>query len=450
MDNNINNNRDFSREYEELIKDMIDKKHEDNNSSKTDEEILEEVLNEYSNSNSSEPNEGELEEILNEYSNPTESVEEDNDHIDDAERTLECRNAKKDFLSFLKRSKAVLLSALVAGGIGTCAVACNSSKKDEDKNDGNNHIENEEVNFTNNQNITTASINSEGKIELSDDEIKNDSSISGDEVKNDSDTPDVNVRTVVTAKDVKEVADSYYNYLNEKVEDKSNDINMGALYSTVWIANSQFISVDETNKLIDKGLIPSDLTTLKTEVDSIMSIIISENDTKVAVSEAFKTELDIDKLISFSSIFVDETDKSISEYSEQQYLKLISSASIYADNGSIISSNQKEIFDIYEYTRNFFNSTTKYDFSEIEDSKHFRHDYPVNYAQASIGAQYLIKGIIGPKIVGYVAGTGSITDDEAIEFQEALNNEIEDQISYLNDKFNGICFDNETIKTYVK
>lgn len=419
MDNNINNNRDFSREYEELIKDMIDKKHEDSNSSKTDEEILEEILNEYSNS--------------------TESVEEDNDHIADAERTLECRNVKKDFLSFLKRSKAVLLSALVVGGIGTCAVACNSSKKNEDKNDGNNHIENEEVNFTNNQNITTASINSEGKIELSDDEIKND-----------SDIHDVSVRTVVTAKDVKEVADSYYNYLNEKVEDKSNDINMGALYSTVWIANSQFISVDETNKLIDEGLIPSDLTTLKTEVDSIMSIIISENDTKVAVSEAFKTELDIDKLISFSSIFVDETDKSISEYSEQQYLKLISSASIYADNGSIISSNQKEIFDIYEYTRNFFNSTTKYDFSEIEDSKHFRHDYPVNYAQASIGAQYLIKGIIGPKIVGYVAGTGSITDDEAIEFQEALNNEIEDQISYLNDKFNGICFDNETIKTYVK
>lgn len=438
MDNDMNeNNRDFSAEYEELIKDMIDKKHEEDklnsneSNSKTDEEILEEILNEYSNSNKP------VDENNDEY------IEDTND----VEKIMESRNINK---AFLKRSKALLLSALVAGGIGTCAVACNSSKKDEDKNDGNNHIENEEVNFTNNQNITTASINSEGKIELSDDEIKNDSSISGDEVKNDSDIPDVNVRTVVTAKDVKEVADSYYNYLNEKVEDKSNDVNIGALYSTVWIANSQFISVDETNKLIDKGLIPSDLTTLKTEVDSIMSIIISENDTKVAVSEAFKTELDIDKLISFSSIFVDETDKSISEYSEQQYLKLISSASIYADNGSIISSNQKEIFDIYEYTRNFFNSTTKYDFSEIEDSKHFRHDYPVNYAQASIGAQYLIKGIIGPKIVGYVAGTGSITDDEAIEFQEALNNEIEDQISYLNDKFNGICFDNETIKTYVK
>ena len=273
MDNNINNNRDFSREYEELIKDMIDKKHEDSNSSKTDEEILEEILNEYSNS--------------------TESVEEDNDHIADAERTLECRNVKKDFLSFLKRSKAVLLSALVVGGIGTCAVACNSSKKNEDKNDGNNHMEDEEDNFTNNQNITTASINSEGKIELSDDEIKND-----------SDIHDVSVRTVVTAKDVKEVADSYYNYLNEKVEDKSNDISIGALYSTVWLANSQFISVDETNKLIDKGLIPNDLTTLKTEVDEIMSIIISENASKVAVSEAFKTELNIDKLINISGIFI--------------------------------------------------------------------------------------------------------------------------------------------------
>lgn len=418
MDNNINNNRDFSREYEELIKDMIDKKHEDSNSSKTDEEILEEILNEYSNS--------------------TESVEEDNDHIADAERTLECRNVKKDFLSFLKRSKAVLLSALVVGGIGTCAVACNSSKKNEDKNDGNNHMEDEEDNFTNNQNITTASINSEGKIELSDDEIKND-----------SDIHDVSVRTVVTAKDVKEVADSYYNYLNEKVEDKSNDISIGALYSTVWLANSQFISVDETNKLIDKGLIPNDLTTLKTEVDEIMSIIISENASKVAVSEAFKTELNIDKLINISGIFIDETDKNVSEYSEQQYLKLISSASIYADNGSFISSNQKEIFDIYEYTRNFFNNTTKYDFSEIKDSKHFRHDYPVNFVQSSIGAQYLIKGIVGPEFVVYTAGTGSITDDESKEFQKTID-DVEGSISYLNDKFNGICFDNETIKTYVK
>lgn len=432
MDTNTNNNRDFSHEYGEIIKKMIEKKHGDSNSnlSKADEETLDEVLNE--------------------DSNFTESVDEEgNNHIDDAERTLECRNVKKDFLNFLKRSKAVLLSALVVGGIGTCAVACNSSKKDEDNNDGNNHMEDEEDNFTNNQNITTANIDSEGKIELSDDEIKNDSSISDDEVKNDSDIPDVSVRTVVTAKDVKEVADSYYDYLNDRIEDSSNDISIGALYSTAWLANSQFISVDETNKLIDKGLIPSDLTTLKTEVDEIMSIIISENASKVAVSEAFKTKLDIDKLIDTSSIFFDETDKNVSEYSEQEYLKLISSDSVYDDKGNIILSNQKKMFDIYEDTRNFFNNTTKYDFSEIDDSEHFRHNYSVNFAQTSIGAQYLIKGIIGSEFVVYTAGTGSITNDESKEFQKIID-DVESSISYLNDKFNGICFDNEKIKTYVK
>lgn len=425
MDNNINNNRDFSREYEELIKDMIDKKHEDSNSSKTDEEILEEILNEYSNSNKP------VDENNDEY------IEDTND----VEKIMESRNINK---TFLKRSKAILLSALVLGGIGTCAVACNSSQKEDEKNDKNNHVDDDKFNLNDNQKITTAVIDSDGKIQLTGDELDENAS----EINLDDKESSI-IRTVVTAKDVKEVADNYYNYLNEKVEDKSNDINIGALYSTVWLANSQFINVDETNKLIESGLIPSDLTTLKTEVDAIMSIIISENASKVAVSEAFKTELNIDKLINISGIFIDETDKNVSEYSEQQYLKLISSASIYADNGSFISSNQKEIFDIYEYTRNFFNNTTKYDFSEIKDSKHFRHDYPVNFVQSSIGAQYLIKGIVGPEFVVYTAGTGSITDDESKEFQKTID-DVEGSISYLNDKFNGICFDNETIKTYVK
>ena len=49
----------------------------------------------------------------------------------------------------------------------------------------------------------------------------------------------------------------------------------------------------------------------------------------------------------------------------------------------------------------------------------------------------------------YAAGTGSITNNESKEFQKTID-DVEGSISYLNDKFNGVCFDNETIKTYVK
>ena len=360
----------------------------------------------------------------------------------------------------MKRSKAIIVATLLASGIGVGAVSCN---KNENENKDTEENQNDDKKFfTKIEEVTTAIVTSDGKIELSSDEVKNDSDIftiaeennivtnSENNSEMNSDDKEVSsIRTVVTAKDVTKIVNDYYGYLNEKIEDKSNDISIGALYSTVWLANSQFISVDETNKLIESGLIPNDLTTLKTEVDEIMSIIISENASKVAVSEAFKTELDINKLINISSIFIDKTDISVSEYSEQQYLKLISSDSVYADDGSIILSNQKKIFDIYENIRNFFNNTTKYDFSEINDSEHFRHDYPVNFVQTSIGAQYLIKGIVGPEFVVYAAGTGSITNNESKEFQKTID-DVEGSISYLNDKFNGVCFDNETIKTYVK
>ncbi len=380
--------------------------------------------------------------------------------VEDVEKTLECRYKKTKNKEFLKRSKAIIVATLLASGIGVGAVSCN---KNENENKDTEENQNDDKKFfTKIEEVTTAIVTSDGKIELSSDEVKNDSDMftmaeennivtnSENNSEMNSDDKEVSsIRTVVTAKDVTKIVNDYYGYLNERIEDKSNDISIGALYSTVWLANSQFISVDETNKLIESGLIPNDLTTLKTEVDEIMSIIISENASKVSVSEAFKTELDINKLINISSIFIDETDKSVSEYSEQQYLKLISFDSVYADNSSIILSNQKKIFVIYEDMRNFFNNTTKYDFSGINGSEHFRHDYPVNFVQTSIGAQYLIKGIVGPEFVVYASGTGSITDNESKEFQKTID-DVEGSISYLNDKFNGVCFDNETIKTYVK
>lgn len=381
--------------------------------------------------------------------------------VEDVEKTLECRYKKTKNKEFLKRSKAIIVATLLASGIGVGAVSCN---KNENENKDTEENQNDDKKFfTKIEEVTTAIVTSDGKIELSSDEVKNDSDIftiaeennivtnSENNSEMNSDDKEVSsIRTVVTAKDVTKIVNDYYGYLNERIEDKSNDISIGALYSTVWLANSQFISVDETNKLIESGLIPNDLTTLKTEVDAIVAVITSENATKIAVSEAFKTELDINKLINISSIFIDETDISVSEYSEQQYLKLISSDSVYADNGSIILSNQKKIFDIYENIRNFFNNTTKYDFSEINDSEHFRHDYPVNFVQSSIGAQYLIESVIGVQTVSYATGTGSVLKDESKRFQRAMDNDVEGSISYLNDKFNGVCFDNDTIKTYVK
>lgn len=347
-----------------------------------------------------------------------------------AEEETKNSKGKKGKINKLKLYKKTLLKTLLAGAvvigtvtfIGSSCDKNNDDKKEDNNLNNNNNLEDDEkINvIEKTEDITTAVINEDGTIGFN---------------ENSEEAID---RIEVTKEDIKQIVDEYYTYLNDRVEDSENTISIGELYSTVWMANSQFINVNETNEMIEENLIPSDLTTLKTETDNVMSLIISENASKVAVADAFGTELDINKLIEIDSLFVDEEDKEIANYSFNEYMKMIS------------LSNSNKTFEIYENTRNFFNNTTKYDFNEIEkDAIHFHHDYPVNFTQTSIGAKYLIKGIMGPEFVVYTASKGSISQTEADKFQNTIN-DVEEPISYLNDKFNGICFDNEDIKTFVK
>lgn len=325
--------------------------------------------------------------------------------------------------------------------------------------------------------ITSATINEDGTIDLNndievDDSIENShysnesTDISGTTVSNESsatqESSNINNtsigtdknnqvnRIVVTAEDIKNVGNNYYTYLNERVEDSSNMVDMGSVYSFVFMANCQYISVDECNKLINAGLIPSDLATTKTEVDNVMSLIMSEDVSKVAVSEFFDTKLDKNNLFELSELFIDETDKSVANYTFNEYCKLISVTNTYGENGNLISDSLTNAWNTYENTRNFFNNCTKYDFEEIGyDAKHFTHNYPVNFTQASVGAQYIIKGIVAPEFSIYVGSNGYATESELAEFQKTIDN-VEGPISYLQDKYNGICFTDETVKTYVK
>lgn len=365
----------------------------------------------------------------------------------------ESNNKKR--ISRVKLFKGVLFTTLAAGGIVICGVACNSNNKQDNKDSKTKQENNEDMNIINPEKVTTAIVDNNGKIQLEENSV--DDSIKNDEISTSHNISEENInenyevnRVNVTSDDVTKIVKDYYSYLNERVEDSNNNIEIGELYSTVWMANSQFITAEQTNIMIENNLIPSDLTTLKTEVDNVMSLIISENASKVAVADAFDTELDVNKLISVENMFIDKEDKLVADYCDNQYMKLIAVNDVYDESGNIVTSKKNMVLNIYENTRNFFNNATKYEFSEISnDSKYFRHDYPVNFTQTSIGAQYLIKGIMGPEFIIYATSTGAVGKNESIRFQETIDN-VEGSISYLDDKFNGICFNNETIKTYVK
>ena len=360
-------------------------------------------------------------------------------------------NDKKRTTSKIKLTKVFKKTLAGVLAVGTVFLVCASCKKNKDeKNENNNNTINgeqsEDIKVIDNLNkVTEAVVDEDEKVELKEE-------TSNDSTKLEETTTDMTEkvesveeeliveRTVVTQEEVEDIVKNYYSYLDTRIEDENNKVNVGELYSATWMANCQYIDAEETQSMIDAGLIPSDLTTLKAETDNIMSLIISENASKVAVAEAFNTKLDLNKLIEIDALFVNETDKEVAKHSYNEYIELITKT-----NGDHSLINEK-----YINSRNFFNNCTKYDFNDLgDDAIYFNHNYPVNFTQLSVGAQYLVKGIMAPEFIIYSASTGAVKQDEAIRFQETINN-VEGPISYINDKFNGICFDNEQIKTYVK
>lgn len=374
---------------------------------------------------------------------------------------------KKEKKKKIKVYWGVLGGILLVGGITIAGVVINSNKNDskEEKDNTQKEQNNDDIHVIGGTaEVTSATVNEDGTITLNSDieadasiensyyttessdasetTITNESSVGleNSDINNTSiDTDENNQvnRTVVTAEEVKSVVNNYYTYLNARVEDSANVVDIGSVYSLAFMANCQYISVDECNKLINEGLIPSDLTTTYTECMNNISLIISENCTKVAVADAFGTELDFDKLIDFSDLFIDETDKNVANKAFDEFTKLVQ-----ADKSSINST--------FENTIKFIDNATKYSFDEIgAEAKHFNHDYPVNFAQTSVGAQYLVKGIVGREFVWYATNKSIITENESEDLYQLINT-VDSPISYLQDKYNGICFDNETVKTYVK
>ncbi|MCI9434985.1 MAG: hypothetical protein HFI86_06940 [Bacilli bacterium] len=374
---------------------------------------------------------------------------------------------KKEKKKKIKVYWGVLGGILLVGGITIAGVVINSNKNDskEEKDNTKKEQNTDDIHVIGGtEEVTSATVNEDGTITLNSDieadasiensyyttepsdasetTITNESSVGleNSDINNTSiDTDENNQvnRTVVTAEEVKSVVNNYYTYLNARVEDSANVVDIGSVYSLAFMANCQYISVDECNKLINEGLIPSDLTTTYTECMNNISLIISENCTKVAVADAFGTELDFDKLIDFSDLFIDETDKNVANKAFDEFTKLVQ-----ADKSSINST--------FENTIKFIDNATKYSFDEIgAEAKHFNHDYPVNFAQTSVGAQYLVKGIVGREFVWYATNKSIITENESEDLYQLINT-VDSPISYLQDKYNGICFDNETVKTYVK
>lgn len=374
---------------------------------------------------------------------------------------------KKEKKKKIKVYWGVLGGILLVGGITIAGVVINSNKNDskEEKDNTKKEQNTDDIHVIGGtEEVTSATVNEDGTITLNSDieadasiensyyttepsdasetTITNESSVGleNSDINNTSiDTDENNQvnRTVVTAEEVKSVVNNYYTYLNARVEDSANVVDIGSVYSLAFMANCQYISVDECNKLINEGLIPSDLTTTYTECMNNISLIISENCTKVAVADAFGTELDFDKLIDFSDLFIDETDKNVANKAFDEFTKLVQ-----ADKSSINST--------FENTIKFIDNATKYSFDEIgAEAKHFNHDYPVNFAQTSVGAQYLVKGIVGREFVWYATNKSIITENESEDLYQLINT-VDSPLSYLQDKYNGICFDNETVKTYVK
>ena len=337
------------------------------------------------------------------------------------------------------RKKRIIICSATALAVLATAIVLVKANSNENSNEEHDNTRKEQNSddihvIVSTTEITSATINEDGTIGLNND-IKVDDSIENSHYSNESteapgttinnessattETSDINDisigtdennqvnRIVVTAEDIKNVVNNYYAYLNERVEDSSNMVDMGSVYSFAFMANCQYISVDECNKLINEGLIPSDLTTTKTEVDNVMSLIVSEDISKVAVSEFFGTKLDKNNLFELSGLFIDETDKKVANYTFNEYCKLISVTNTYDENGNLISNELANAWNIYENTRNFFNNCTKYDFEEIGyDAKHFMYNYPVNFTQTSVGAQYIIKGIVAPEFSIYVESNG--------------------------------------------
>ncbi len=379
-------------------------------------------------------------------------------YYDDEREKQEEDKKKKKKISKTQLFKRTLFGVLACGGIVLVIVnSCRKSKSEDNKipepqpNTKKESIEETKV-IGGTEEITSATVKEDGTVTLNSDDAMDDNSINT-ETSNPTETieetteasisdteveqiPQVN-RTVVTAEDVKVVVNNYYTYLNTRVEDPANMVDVGSVYSLAFMANCQYISVEECNKLINEGLIPSDLTTIQTESMNNISLILSENCTKAAVADAFGTELDVNKLIDFSNLFIDETDRNVSKKAFDEFTKLV-------------QSDKSSINSIFENTIKFIDNATKYSFDEIgSEAKHFNHDYPVDFAQTSVGAQYLVKGIVGREFVWYATSKSIITENESEDLYQLINT-VDSTISYIDNKFYDGCITNEPVKTYVK
>lgn len=89
------------------------------------------------------------------------------------------------------------------------------------------------------------------------------------------------------------------------------NVSLEDLYSIVYIINYANIQEEAKDKLINNGLVPSDVNVLFTELFNVAHIIATNNNNVYIEALENKTKVDREKLIYVSKFSIDERDKEI-------------------------------------------------------------------------------------------------------------------------------------------
>ena len=215
---------------------------------------------------------------------------------------------------------------------------------------------------------------------------------------------------MTTTKEYKEYLDKKGNEMTKEMSEQgieadfTNTITEEELRAIVFVANIEDIDSEEREKMISSGLIPSDPEKLKTDVDTIMSYIMSSNAAYIATSEVLEKEVNTDLLISLDGIFEDEKDIENAKELHNDYVNMIGK-----DKDTIVAS--------YMNTRDFMNYSP-------------RTDYPYSIHENTVGAKYILRTVYGFENLIYA--TDYLPQVERDAFQESLLN-TDEFVSYLND-----------------